>query len=123
MLDVAHDMSVRFEHDFAAANGPLDPPVDHNAIGFYAAIDGRLRRNEEGSAVHITLNVTVDLDQALSRNAACYLLAFGNDGSSTPEQHESLLRDTKNHVHPAGGRIRAAIKWALGTHAALAAES
>ena len=27
MLDIAHDVSARLEHNFAAANGPLDPPI------------------------------------------------------------------------------------------------
>ena len=39
MLDIAHDVGARLEHDFAAANGPFNTPVHDDAVGFYAAID------------------------------------------------------------------------------------
>jgi hypothetical protein len=47
--------------------------------------------------VHIALDVTIDLDQSLGRNASCNLQTFLNDGSpmSAPEKHEFLQRDTE----------------------------
>ena len=81
MLDVADDMRARLEHDLAAANGALDPPVDHHAVGLDAARDGGLRRDEERGAMQIPLDMAVDLDQALGRDAAYDLQTFGNDGS------------------------------------------
>jgi hypothetical protein len=68
MLDVAHDMRARLEHDFAAANGPLNAPVHDRAVRRYAAVDRGVRRNDEGRAVH-ALDVPVDFDQAFGRNA------------------------------------------------------
>ena len=56
--------------------------------------------------MHVPLDVTVDFDQALGRNAPGNLQAFCNDGSSTSEKHEiPLLRDTKNPFHAGGSRV------------------
>jgi hypothetical protein len=88
VLDIAQNVSARFEHDLAAMNGSLDTTVHGNAFGLYAAVDHRLRRNEKKPATHVAFDMAVDLDQAVGRNVALDLQAFRNDGSSAPEKHD-----------------------------------
>src|SRR5690242_9965973 len=88
MLDVADDMGVGFEHDLAAANGALDPPVDDDAVGLNPADDRGLGRDDERGAMQIPLDMAVDLDEALGGDGTYDLQSFGNDGGATPEQPE-----------------------------------
>jgi hypothetical protein len=58
VLDIAHDVGARLEHDLAAANGPFDTPVHDDAVGFYAAIDNRVGRGDPRQS---TLPLLADL--------------------------------------------------------------
>src|SRR5262245_20477398 len=88
-LNVAYDMRVGFKRHFAAANGSLDLAVHHNTVGFNTSIDQGLRRNEQRRALHVALNLTIDLDQALCRHAPPNLQTFCNDSSSALE-HDAI---------------------------------
>jgi hypothetical protein len=85
MLDVAHDVSMRLEHDLSASNGTVNSPINDNALGLDAAMDQCLRRDNEGGAVKIPLDVTVDLNQTFGGDAACDPQTFRNDGASMLE--------------------------------------
>src|SRR5262245_1863217 len=82
-------MRVGFKRHFTAANGPLDLAVHHNTVSFNTSIDHGLRRNQQRRTVHVALNLTIDLDQALCRNTPHYLQTFCNDGSSALE-HDAI---------------------------------
>jgi hypothetical protein len=96
-MDVANDMCMGLKNDFASTNRAFNATVHENPIGFYAAANSGLGRNDDGATVHIPLDATIDLDQALGRNTSCDFQTFLNDGSSTsaPEKHGFLLRDTE----------------------------
>src|SRR5262245_15577209 len=100
-LNVARDMSVRFKHNFAAANGPFYFAVHDDTVSFNGSIDDRLRRNEQRRALHVALNLTIDLDQALCRHAPPNLQTFCNDSSSALE-HDAI-------PHPLATRASASI--------------
>src|SRR5262245_1543859 len=88
-LNVAHDMRPGFKRHFVAANGSLYLAVHHNTVSFNTSIDRGLRRNKQRRAVHVALDLTIDLDEALCRHATLNFQAFCNDSSSALE-HDAI---------------------------------
>ena len=46
-MDVANDMCMGLKHDFASTNGAFNATVHENPVGFYAAANSRLWRDDE----------------------------------------------------------------------------
>jgi hypothetical protein len=88
VMNIANDMGLRFQNDVAPLDGALDPSVDDHAAGGDGSGDVSPARNNERGAMQFAVDLAVDLDQALGRDAAYDLQTFGNDGPTTPEQTE-----------------------------------
>src|SRR4030042_382538 len=72
------------------------PRPHADLLGLDVARDGGRRRDDERGAMQISLDLAVDLDQALGRDAADNLQSFGDNRALTSEsEHDPLL--TRNN--------------------------
>jgi hypothetical protein len=70
MMNISYDMRLRLKHHVAALNWPLHFTVHNHLLGSNASDNPTLRRNNERSAMNITLYLTIDLDQAFCGDMA-----------------------------------------------------
>ena len=83
-MNVANDMRLRLQNNFSALNWALDSPVHNDSLSSDAAADMCFGRNDEGRAVQLALNLTVDFDQTLSGYATDDLKSVRYHRSPTP---------------------------------------
>jgi hypothetical protein len=68
VTNVAYNMRLRPERDIAALDRSLDSAVYDHVFGNDASDNVSLRRDNERSAMKITLYLTIDLDQPICRD-------------------------------------------------------
>ena len=70
VMNIANDMGLRFKDNLAALDGSLHLTVHNHALGNDSSDDLGLRRDNERSAMQVTLYLTIDLDQAICGHMA-----------------------------------------------------
>jgi hypothetical protein len=92
-LNVSDDNRARLQNNLSAMNWALDFSVHDDPFSLDAAVD-TFGRDNEGRALQVALDLPIDLNQALSGNAAYNFEPFGYNRFSPPCEHGSLLRNT-----------------------------
>ena len=61
-MNIANDMRLRLKHHVAALNGSLNFTIHNHALSSDTSDDLGLRRDNERTAMQVTLYLTIDLD-------------------------------------------------------------
>jgi hypothetical protein len=84
VVDITNDMRVRLENYLSTLNWALDCAVHNHSLGGDSPCDLGFARDNERSAMDLTLDLPIDLDQTLRSDTAHNLQSFGDNGSTTP---------------------------------------